>query len=404
MLVVHRRAGKTVSCIADLVDASLRCQRERPRFAYVAPYRVQAKAVAWDYLKALCAPMPGATVNESELRVDLPNGARVQLFGADNYEALRGQYYDGVVLDEYADMDPRAWTEVIRPALSDRLGWAVFIGTPKGRNGFYDLYQHSLKAADWTGLFLRASQSGLIAPEELQAAREVMTEDQYQQEYECSFEAAIQGAFYAREMESATKAGRITGVPHNTSAEVFTAWDLGIDDATAIWFGQVAGRELHWIDYLEVSGEGLPEIAKRLKADHRGAYDYSDHYLPHDVVARELGTGRSRKETLEALGLRNIITAPQMLIADGINATRSIFAQSWFDKVKCERGLECLTQYRRKWDDKRQVFQERPLHDWTSHGADALRTFATGHDVFKPEPGGSFYKNTGATRTGWMAS
>src|SRR5258708_5915463 len=251
VLVCHRRAGKTVACVADLVDAALRCKRPNPRYAYLAPFYTQAKDVAWVYLKAMVQEIPGAQVNESELRADLPNGARVRLYGADNYDRMRGIYLDGVVLDEFADMDPRVFPEVIRPALSDRKGWAAFIGTPKGRNAFFELYDQAQGNDDWFDFCLRADESDLIDPSELDDARQSMTPEQFAQEYLCSFEAAILGAYYGKEMAEAERQGRIRHVPHDPQIAVHTAWDLGIGDSTAIWFWQAHGPEIHVIDYYE---------------------------------------------------------------------------------------------------------------------------------------------------------
>lgn len=194
-IVAHRRAGKTVASILDLIDAALRCQKEDPRFAYIAPYYAQAKDVVWAYVKRYTRVIPGATINESELRVDFPNGARLRLYGADNYDRMRGIYLDGVVLDEFADQPPQAWREVIRPALADRQGWALFIGTPKGRNAFYDIYQQAVGSDDWFDLKLKASETGLVESEELEAMRVQMSENEYAREMECDFDAAIEGAY-----------------------------------------------------------------------------------------------------------------------------------------------------------------------------------------------------------------
>lgn len=373
-IVAHRRAGKTVACINELIRGALTCTLSEPRFAYVAPFYAQAKDVAWSYLKRFTAPIPGVRVNESELRVDLPNGGRVRLYGADNYDRLRGGYLDGVVLDEYADMDPRAWSEVIGPMLADRKGWAVFIGTPKGRNAFWELYDRATKDPEWFVMLLKASETGLIEPDELARWRKEMTEDQYEQEFECSFQAAVVGAYYGREMQRAEEEGRITRVPWEPSLPVHTAWDLGIGDSTAIWFCQIVGREYRIIDYLENSGVGLDWYAREL--DKR-PYKYGEHILPHDAQVKSLNDGKSRVETLEALGIRPRIL-PASRVEDGINAVRLLLPQCWFDAEKTARGVEALRQYRREWDDKRKVFHDRPLHDWTSHAADAFRYLALG--------------------------
>lgn len=373
-LVAHRRAGKTVACIHDLVDAALRCKEENPRFAYITPFYAQAKDVAWTYVKEAVGPLMqyGAEVNESELRVDLPNGARLRLYGADNYDRLRGIYLDGVVLDEFADMDPRAWSEVIRPALSDRKGWATFIGTPKGENTFFEIWQDAQDDPDWFSLMLKASDTGLIDKEELNAAKRAMTHEQYRQEYECSFQAAIVGAYYGKLMEDAEAAGRIGPIPVEGAVKVHTVWDLGIGDSTAIWFYQAVGKEVRVIDYYEASGVGLDHYFKVLEDKD---YLYGNHYLPHDVEVRELGTGRSRKETLNDLGIK-VKVVKKLSIEDGINAARKILPRCWFDKDKCSTGIKALRQYRTEFDEKRKVFRLRPLHDWSSHAADAFRYLA----------------------------
>lgn len=379
--VAHRRAGKTVALINECIRGALTCSLPSPRFSYIAPFLNQSKAIAWDYLKHYAGAIPGTTFNESELRADLPNGGRVRLYGADNPDALRGLYHDGAILDEFGDMDPSVWTEVVRPALSDRHGWAAFAGTPRGKNTFYDLRNRGLKGdPHWATWVLKASETGLLSASDLKDARDSMDESTYAREYECDFDASIEGAYYLKEMAKAEEDKRICRVPIEPTIKVDTWWDLGIDDATAIWFVQDVGQERRIIDYLEVSGEGLPAIAKRLDAKD---YRYGRHILPHDAEARELGTGVSRVETLSALGVRNVDIIPQQEVADGINAVRLMLSRCWFDAERCERGIEALKQYRREWDGKRQVWRERPLHDWASHAADAFRYGALSRPVIK---------------------
>jgi len=372
--VAHRRAGKTVARVNDLIKAAILCDKPEPRFAYIAPFYAQAKDVAWQYVKRFTAPIPGVVSNESELRVDLPNGGRIRLYGADNYERMRGIYLDGVVLDEYGDMDPRAWAEVIRPALSDRKGWADFIGTPKGRNHFCEMWERAQGDPEWFTQMLKASETNIVDAAELADARKTMTEDQFEQEYECSFQAAVQGAYFGREMTQAEKDKRICSVPWEPKIPVHTAWDLGIGDSTSIWFAQQVGKELRLIDYYESSGVGLDHYARELKAK---PYVYGDHILPHDAEVKELGTGKSRKETLDSLGIRARII-PAQSVEDGINAARLLIPGAWFDATKCQRGVEALRQYRRDYDEKLKNFKSRPLHDWTSHAADAFRYLALG--------------------------
>lgn len=399
-IVAHRRAGKTVACIMDLIDAALRCDKPNSRFAYIAPHYNQAKDVAWTYLKQYTAALPYVTVNESELRIDLPaNGARLRLYGADNYDRMRGVYLDGVILDEFADMDPRAWSEVVRPALSDRKGWATFIGTPKGKNAFQDIWNSAKADPDWFTMQLRASETGLVDPEELEDAKKAMTPEQFEQEFECSFEAAIVGAYYGRDMAQAEKDGRIRSVPWEPSKPVYTAWDLGLDDSTAIFFAQVIGNEIRVIDYFETNNTALRDIPRILLNEK--PYTYAEHYLPHDVEIRELMSGTSRKSSLEALGLRPIEVAPRISVEDGISAVRNILPKCYFDAKKCERGIDCLKQYQREWDERLKVFKPRPLHDWTSHGADAFRYLAT---MLKPQMTPRDWTFSTAPTADWMGS
>lgn len=371
-MVCHRRAGKTVGTIADLIDSLLRCPLANARGGYIAPTFVQAKDVAWEYAKRFSAPIPGVQFNESELRIDYPNGARLRLYGADNYDRMRGLYFDFVVLDEYADMNPAAWSEVIRPALADRKGSAVFIGTPKGRNAFYDICERAQTDSEWFYMRLKASETGIVAPDELADAKASMTAEQYATEFECSFDSAVIGAYYGQELEAATYEERITSVPYDSALPVSTYWDLGIDDATAIWWVQFAGKEIRLIEYREYTQTPLTAVAADVM---NRAYVYETHVLPHDVRSRELTTGRSREEVMKAI-LHRVDVAPRLDVADGINATRTLFGRMWFDETKCAQGIEGLRNYRKKWDEKKKVFEARPLHDWASHGADALRYLA----------------------------
>lgn len=387
-IVAHRRAGKTVACVMDLIKRAIECQLPEPRFAYIAPTYQQAKDIAWAYLKRYTGGIPGMKVSESELSVTFPhNGARLRLYGAENYERLRGLYLDGVVIDEAGDIDPRAWPEVIRPTLSDRKGWASFIGTPKGRNAFFDVIQQSRREADWFHSTLRASETGLIAAGELQDARKTLTEEQYLQEYECSFDSAILGAFYGKEIALAEKEQRVGKVPHDRAADTYAAWDLGIGDSTAIWVFQIIGKEWHFICHYENSGVGLDHYVDWAKAL---PYNILEHYLPHDAEARELQTGNSRLEFLETRGLRCTVL-PRHSVEDRIASARVKFNRFWFDAEKCARGIDCLRMYRADYDEKNKVLRPRPLHDWASHSADAFGYAVMGAQekkkpVSAPEP------------------
>lgn len=374
-IVAHRRFGKTVGCINDKIKAALTNTRQfpPPRYSYVAPTYTQAKDVAWSYLKHYSAPIPGIQVSESELWVEYPNGARIRLYGADNYDRMRGLYNDGVTVDEPAQMDPRAWPEVIRPTLSDYAGWGTFIGTPAGRDWFYKLDRSETgeELPGWFRLTLKASETGVIKPEELESLKSGLTDEQFAQEFECSFEAAVIGAYYGKLMREAED--RITGVPYEPVSQVYTAWDLGIRDSTAIWFSQVVGREIRIIDYYEATGADLGHYVREIVSR---PYLYAGHIVPHDAQAKELGTGKSRLEVLESLGLRNLTIAPMHRVEDGINAVRTIIPRCWFDAKKCSRGIDALKLYRAEYDDKLQALKPRPVHDWTSHAADAFRYLA----------------------------
>jgi phage terminase large subunit len=375
IIVAHRRAGKTVACVNELIRAALTCDKPEPRVAYVAPLFKQAKDVAWSYLKEFTRDIPGRAVNETELRVDLPNGGRVRLYGADNPDALRGLYLDDVVLDEFADMRPRFLPEVIRPALSDRRGSLTLIGTPKGHNEFYDRWTAAHDDPEWFHMILRASETGIVDAEELASAAKLMSEAQYAQEYECSFEAAIEGAYYGLLLEKAQAEGRIAPLPYNPALPVYTAWDLGVGDDTSIWFAQRSGGWLHIIDHYATNGQPASHYVDVLRGK---PYAYAAHFLPHDAENREWTNGKSRLETLKALGLQNCKVIPRMAVDDGINAVRLLMPTVRFDSEKCAAGLESLRQYRREYDENKRVFKPAPLHDWTSHDADAFRYLACG--------------------------
>ena len=376
--VCHRRFGKSVLSVNHLIVDALRCERERPRFAYIGPTYTQAKSTVWDYIQQYADPIPGRTFNQSELRADFPNGGQVRVFGSDNPDSLRGLYFDGVVLDEYGLMQPRIFSEVLRPALSDRKGWALFIGTPAGRNQFYYAVEeaktkHAAGDPEWYFAEYKASQTGYVEADELESARRSMTADEYAQEYECSFEAAVKGAIYAKELETARNRGHITRVPMDPRLPVDTDWDLGVGDSTAIWFSQsLRSGELRVIDFYEASGEGLPHYAQVLGSK---GYTYGHHWAPHDIEVRELGSGRSRLETAASLGIKFRI-CPKLDIEDGIHAARMLFPSCWFDAEKCKPGLEALQHYRRDYNQRLNEFKATPVHDWASHAADAWRYLA----------------------------
>lgn len=389
VVVCHRRMGKTVLAVNQLIRGALTCDKPRPRFGYLAPTYTQGKATSFDYFKHYADPIPARSVNQSELRVDFGNGGQVRIYGADNPDSLRGLYFDGVVLDEFGLHPGKTYSEVVAPTLVDRGGWALFMGTPNGKNQFYEIAQHAKarEAAGDKNWFFReykASQTGLLDKDYLEQAQQTMTPDEYAQEFECSFEAAVKGAIYAREMEAARNAGRITSVPYDPALPVDTTWDLGIGDAMAVWFSQsTRGGEVRLIDYLEASGEGFPWYAKALSEK---GYVYGRHWAPHDIQVRELSSGRSRLEVAASQGIRfdvvpRLHDAVSGEVEEGIHALRMLFPRLWFDAERCKHGLEALMHYRRDYNQKLNEFKATPVHDWSSHGADAGRYLACWHQV-----------------------
>jgi len=390
VLVCHRRFGKTVLCINELLKKAMQNTLSRPRYYYLAPTYSMAKRTAWDYLKEYTNVLPNVTYHETELRADLPNGARIQLLGCERPDSLRGLYIDGVVLDEVAQMPPRLWTEIIRPALSDREGFMIAIGTPQGHNSFHQLYDHAMHQDDWYAETFKASDTNIISELELNEAKALMPEEIYDAEFECSFDSAAIGSIYAKGIAKAEEEKRITKVPYELGIKVNTFWDLGMADKTAIWFVQQKGSAFHIIDYYEDSGESLEFYATVLDEKK---YIYDTHYLPHDATVRELGTGVSRLETAQSLGMRTSIV-PKLSVEDGINAVRMVLSRCWFDHEKTKHGLDALRQYR--WaTTERGELKNKPVHDWTSHASDAFRYFSVGNNQSSEWNTKIQYKNLG---------
>lgn len=388
VVIAHRRYGKTVACVNELIKRALCENKKDGQYAYICPYLTQAKSVAWMYLLRYSIQCRNK-MNASELWVELHNGARIRLFGADNADALRGMYLDGIILDEYADMKPRFFGEVIRPLLADREGWAVFIGTPKGKNGLWNVVKTAQEYPEkWHISILKASQTKILPQTELDDAKSMMSDDQYLQEFECSFDAAILGAFYGKEMRIAEEEGRITNVPYDPSIKVQTAWDLGYSDDTSIIFFQVVNSEIRIIDHFAGSGLAMSDYLKLVKDK---GYQYSYHWLPHDAKAKTLASGgRSIQEMAQQeLGVGNVRIVPDLSLQDGIQALRAIFQRIWIDEQKGNKHdlIESLKQYQREWDDDKKCYRDRPRHDWTSHAADSARYMAIAYkEEAKKEP------------------
>jgi phage terminase large subunit len=404
-IVAHRRAGKTVACINELIKRAITDRKERGRYAYIAPFYGQAKQVAWEYLKYFAAPIMVEEPRESDLSVKLLNDATIRLYGADNPNTLRGLYFDGVIMDEYADMKPSVWSEVIRPALTDRKGWAVFIGTPKGKNAFWEIWDHSSRAQDWFAVMLKASRTKILPDEELAAARQSMTEDQYAQEFECSFEAAIHGAVYGLPMRLALDAGRIGSVPYDAALPVHTAWDLGFDDSTAIWFWQITHGEIRLIDYYENNGQGTEHYCDVLKAKPYAINNgYGRHWVPHDAAHELMAAGgRSIVNQAWNAGVKMSVI-PATSQQNSIEASRKTIERCWFDAEKCKAGIEALRQYQFEFDEDKKAFKSKPRHDWASHGSDAFEIIGQvwqNPSTEKPKPKPIFLEDMTADQLFW---
>ncbi len=389
-LVWHRRAGKDDLCLHWTACAAF----ERPAtYWHMLPQAAQARKAIWEAVdphsgqRRIDLAFPARVrrrTNEAEMLIELVNGSIWRVVGSDNYDALVGSPPAGVVLSEWALADPTAWA-YLSPILAENGGWAVFAYTPRGKNHGWSLYQAARRDPDWhcelrtvddTGVIDRAA---LIA--DLRDKQALYGAEQgralWDQEWYCSFEAAVQGAYWGGELRTAAEEGRITRVPVDRAVPVTTAWDIGIDDATAIWFAQVVGREVRVIDYHEESGRDAAHYVDVLR--ERG-YRYAEHLLPHDAERREIGTGKSYAQLLREAGIEGsvrVLARTRDLLGD-INAVRRFLGTCWFDEERCGRGLEALRQYRREWDDRRHTWRQTPLHDWTSHAADAFRLLASG--------------------------
>lgn len=377
VVVAHRRAGKTVAMCADLVLGALETSLAKPQFAYLAPQRDQAKRVAWAYLKDLTRPMWSKPPNESELKLSLHNGhggeSTIYVAGADNYDALRGMYFDGVVLDEVGDIRPSAWYTVLRPALSDRRGWAIFAGTPKGKNLFWNIREEArMNPSTHMLLELPASKTGIIHPDELRDAKAQMTPEAYEVEYECSFDAAVPGAYYARQVGEAYEQGRIGKHPIDPELPVNLVADLGYTDSCSWWGWQETPDGYRVIEFMEDDNQAIGHYINWVKTR---PYKVGQVWLPHDARAKSLQTGKSIIEQF----LQNGITprlVPEMSLQDGIEAARLILNDCWFDEEPTYDGVDHLRAYMREWDERTQTYRNKPKHDQHSHAADSFRYLA----------------------------
>lgn len=393
VVVWHRRAGKEKTCLAGVMTKKM-LERVGTYF-YVFPTFVQGRKVLWDGAdKAgfrFIDHIPKELIenrNDTEMKVRLKNGSLLQVVGSDNFNALMGTNPIGIVFSEYSLQDPVCWGH-FRPILAENGGWAVFNFTPRGENHAYLLYELAMAAPfdaaarpdGWFVSLLTAKDTQVVSAAVLEQERQETirldgNDAIHQQEYYCSFTAPISGAYYAAQLTKAYRDGRVGRVPHETRLAVDTWWDLGINDRMAIWFTQAVGQELRVIDYMEGSGHGLPHYIAAMKEK---PYVYGKHTAPHDIEVRELSTGKTRRDTAAALGIKFDV-APKLPPADGIDAVRALFDKCWFDNEKCRDGLNALKNYRKQYDAKRKTFLNQPYHDWSSNGADAFRYLAVAVD------------------------
>ncbi len=385
--VWHRRSGKDKTFLNLIVCMAI---TKKGNYVYLFPETTHAKKVIWHGIDSQgnkfldhFPPEIIASINNTDMMITLINGSTFQLMGSERYDKLRGINPLGVVFSEYQEHHPAAW-ETLRPIFAENDGWVVFQGTPKGQNHLYDVYQYAKDNPAWHCSLLTINDttrdlkgtpviSNAVIEEERASG---MPEEMIQQEYFCSFAAAITGAYYGKIMEQLQNQGHIFDFEIEKSLPVYTFWDLGIDDANAIWFMQYVNGEIHLIYYYEDTNKALPDyVAYINNISMRHQIRYAEHFAPHDIQVREYGTGRSRIETARDYGLYFRI-APNISIIDGINAVRMLLPRMYFHKTNCKMGIRCLMEYHREYDTKRKCYGDRPAHDWSSHGADAMRYLA----------------------------
>ena len=374
VVIAHRRAGKTVGLVNHLLRAAIMTRHPAAQFAYVAPTYKMAKRIAWKYLKHYAGRVHGFKASTSELTVGLGNGSSIMLMGADSVDDLRGIYLHGSILDEYALMSPRLFPEVILPTLMDYEGFCIQSGTPLGNNQLKRSYIAARDGLDgWRAHLLRASDTRAFPNHVLERARANMSPEQYAQEFECSFDAVVKGAYYGELMAAADRAGRITKVDYDPALGVICAVDLGMRDAFACGFFQehASANQVRMINYVEFHGKGLPQVKAEIdKLPYKVA-----HWIgPHDLAVRELGTGRSRIEVARGLGM-NFAVAANLPLEDGREAVRQVLPSLWIDAVKCETFIDAMRQHRALFDEDKEIEDAKPVHDWTSHPADMFRYY-----------------------------
>lgn len=372
VLNTHRRAGKTVALVNDVIVGSLQCSLRKPQHAYVGPTFTQAKRIAWAYLKDYAEPYLAKPPSESELKVTLHGDRTIYCLGADNPDSLRGMYLDGGVGDEYALFRPSVFSTIIRPALSDRNGWWVFASTPRGKNLFYSEHRRAqANAKEYYSLTLKASESGIIHPLELEALRRDMDPEEFAQEYECSFDAALKGAIYAEEINQLFAEFRVRPELYDPNLPTHVVFDLGFTDATvAIYWQEAPDGTLRVVNVEVTQGKDIFHHIDRIIL-FKGQGDLGSVWLPHDAKARNLQTGKSIVEQFLDNDIRPSMV-PGHKVRDRIAATRLLFPRIHLEESVSDDLIEALKGYRREWDENKLMFSDTPLHDWCSDYADAF--------------------------------
>jgi len=375
VLVCHRRFWKTVLAVLFLLYRAL---ENKGLYWYIAPTYKQSKAIAFDMLKKFAEKIPWTNINISELTIELFNWSKIRLFWSDYPDSLRWLDLKWVVFDEYAQQPSSIYWEIVFPMINANNGWILWIWTPKWKNNFYDLYIKAIEDDKYYTMLYTVNDTNLLNEEQLKQAREEMNEDEYNQEYLCSWTASIKGAYYSKEMQEAREQYRILShLPQETQLKVNTFWDLWINDTMVIIFAQFYWKEVRIIDHYENSWEWFEHYIKILKTK---SYDYWDHYFPHDIEVKELQSWISRKEFLIKSWIENIRVVPKVSIQDWIDAVRRTLKYCYFDESKCFRLIEALTQYHKEYDDKNKIYRSSPKHDWSSNSADATRYLALSYE------------------------
>ena len=383
-LICHRRFGKTVACIAELIIRALYTKKHQAQYAYVCPFRTQAKAVAWQYLVDMTQGI-ATTVKVSELSVTLPNGAKIWLSGSDNVNALRGLYLDGTVIDEFAQCRPDLLEAVIQPCLLDRKGWLVVIGTAYGRlNQFYDLYEKSKEDKSWYHDDIKVYDSNVIPEEEILRIKQAVSDAKFKQEFLNDFSAELTGTYYAAIVNEIEQKGQMTA-QHDPDLPTHVAFDIGRGDNTVAWFWQETPHQINVIDYYTNNGLQAEHYIGMLKEK---PYQIQTINLPHDAKAKTFATHKSTLEQfIDAFPSIQIKIVPSLSVEDGIEAGRQMLKYAHFNYTTCYYGVECLRVYRKQWDELKQCFSKKPLHDYSSDTADSWRYLAIqANKKFLPTP------------------